>query len=146
MFNSIVVASVSQLRIGTTLKSGKTVSADSNGKAPYILNVVAGKFPNRNILSGTVAEGDSLKLESGKTHRRVNPTDLLKIKIPIIEKERQNLIVKEIEPIQTYISELKKNVLSPQGIIDKVFAKHFGFLAVAVDDVLAGSHGLFRAK
>jgi len=67
------------------------------------------------------------KLESGKTHRRVNPTDLLKIKIPIIEKERQNLIVKEIEPIQTYISELKKNVLSPQGIIDKVFAKHFGF-------------------
>ena len=68
MFNSIVVASVSQLRIGTTLKSGKTVSADSNGKAPYILNVVAGKFPNRNILSGTVAEGDSLKLESGKTY------------------------------------------------------------------------------
>ncbi len=67
------------------------------------------------------------KLESGKTHRRVNPTDLLKIKIPIIEKERQNLIVKEIEPIQTYISELKKNVLSPQGIIDKVFAREFGF-------------------
>lgn len=66
-------------------------------------------------------------LESGKTHRRVNPSDLLKVKIPIIKKADQDDLVEKINPIQKTIKILKGRILSPQGIIDKVFANHFKF-------------------
>ena len=39
---------------------------------------------------------DLANLESGKTHRRVNPTDLLKIKIPLIPKSIQYQIFAKI--------------------------------------------------
>lgn len=65
-FSSIIVGSVGRLKIGTTLKSGKVVEADSNGKAPFIINVSAGLAPNRTILSGTV--GENLGLEDGHTY------------------------------------------------------------------------------
>ena len=55
--NGMIVASVNMFTKG---------SLDKNGKQPVILNVVAGKCPNRNVLSGTVAE--SLGLEVGKTY------------------------------------------------------------------------------
>lgn len=64
---------------------------------------------------------------SQKAQPNLQSYDISQIRVPIINKTIQETIVKEIEPIQTYISELKKNVLSPQGIIDKVFAQHFGF-------------------
>lgn len=50
--------------------SGKVIAAakifnsgkvDKNGKEPIMLNVIAGKAPNRNILSGTVAELEGFK-------------------------------------------------------------------------------------
>lgn len=66
MFTGLIVATVSQLRVGTQLKSGKTVEADSNGRAPYIFNVVAGRFPNRNIKAGTIVENSGF--EDGKTY------------------------------------------------------------------------------
>lgn len=39
---------------------------DKNGKAPVYLNVVAGKYPNRTVLSGTVAENAGF--QTGKTY------------------------------------------------------------------------------
>lgn len=70
---------------------------------------------------------DLAKLESGKTHRRVNPIDLLKIKIPLIAKSKQDEIVAQIEPIEKKIKELKATIKEPQEIINKVFAREFGF-------------------
>ena len=66
MFTGLVIANVSQLKPGTELKSGKTVEVDSNGRPPYIFNVVAGRFPNRNIKAGTVAENSGF--EHGKSY------------------------------------------------------------------------------
>jgi type I restriction enzyme S subunit len=70
---------------------------------------------------------DLAKLESGKTHRRVNPIDLLKIKIPLIPKSQQDQIVAQIEPIEKKIKELKANIRAPHEIINEVFAREFGF-------------------
>jgi type I restriction enzyme S subunit len=70
---------------------------------------------------------DLAKLESGKTHRRVNPIDLLKIKIPLIPKSKQDEIVAQIEPIEKKIKELKATIKEPQKIINKVFAREFEF-------------------
>ncbi len=70
---------------------------------------------------------DLAKLESGKTHRRVNPDDLLKIKIPLIPKPTQDQIVSKIEPIEKEIKELKSQIKDPQEIINQVFAREFGF-------------------
>jgi len=70
---------------------------------------------------------DLEKLESGKTHRRVNPIDLLKIKIPLIPKSKQDEIIAQIEPIEKKIKELKATIKEPQEIINKVFSREFGF-------------------
>lgn len=50
------------------------------------------------------------RLESGKTHRRVNPKDLLKIKIPNVPKFIQDQLVTGVEPIEKKIKELKSVV------------------------------------
>lgn len=57
MFNGMIIASANQFNQGTI---------DKNGKTPVILNIVAGKCPNRNVLSGTIAE--TAGLEVGKTY------------------------------------------------------------------------------
>lgn len=57
MFISTIIASVNRFNQGST---------DKNGKEPVILNVVSGKCPNRNVISGTVAE--SMGIEVGKTY------------------------------------------------------------------------------
>lgn len=67
------------------------------------------------------------KLESGKTHRRVNSTELLNIKIPLIPKSEQDQIVAKIEPIEKRIKELKDKIKKPQEVINRVFARKFGF-------------------
>jgi restriction endonuclease S subunit len=71
--------------------------------------------------------GDLARLESGKTHRRVNPDDLLKIKIPILLKEKQDKIVSQIEPIEKKIKELKSQIAPAQEVMNRVFAREFGF-------------------
>lgn len=53
--------------------------------------------------------------------------DLKKIKIPIISKSIQDQIVAEIEPIESKIKELKSRITPPQKVINKVFAREFGF-------------------
>lgn len=70
---------------------------------------------------------DLEKLESGKTHRRVNPTDLLRIEIPLVPKQKQDQIVAQIEPIEKKIKELKGQTTPVQEIINKVFARVFKF-------------------
>lgn len=66
-------------------------------------------------------------LESGKTHKRVLSRDLLKIKIPVVDYELQNKLVKKIKPIADKILELKKEVGDPIDVIDKVFAREFNY-------------------
>jgi len=67
------------------------------------------------------------KLESGKTHRRVNAVDLLRIKIPLIKKSEQEKIVSKIEPIEQKIKNLKSQIKAPQEVINRVFIREFGF-------------------
>jgi type I restriction enzyme S subunit len=68
-------------------------------------------------------------LESGKTpsHRRVNPYEFKKIKIPLIPQKTQDKIVDQIEQIEYTIKELQAQITEPQIIINKVFAREFGF-------------------
>ena len=53
--------------------------------------------------------------------------DLLKIKIPLIAKPKQDQVVIQIEPIEKKIKELKAQITPPQEVINKVFAREFGF-------------------
>ena len=53
--------------------------------------------------------------------------DLKRIKIPAIPKFKQDQIVAEIEPIEKKIKKLKNQIIPPQEIINKVFAREFGF-------------------
>jgi len=101
--------------IGSTELLEYSISTNHNPLFLYYL-ITSGKFLS-----------DLAKLESGKTHRRVNPVDLLKIKIPAISKSKQDQIVAEIEPIEKKIKELKNQITPPQEIINKVFAREFGF-------------------
>ena len=66
-------------------------------------------------------------LESGKTpsHKRVNPYEFLKIQIPL--PTNPNQIVAQIEPIECKIKDLRSQIKKPQEIINKVFAREFGF-------------------
>lgn len=57
MFNGLIIASANNFSQG---------SADKNGNNPVLLNVVAGRCPNRNILAGTVAQNN--EIEVGKTY------------------------------------------------------------------------------
>ena len=56
-FNGMIVASVNKFSNG---------KADKNGLEPVILNIVAGKCPNRTVIAGTIA--DSIGIEVGKTY------------------------------------------------------------------------------
>ncbi len=58
MFNEIILVSITPFS-GTT-------DADKNGENPVMLQLVAGKMPNRNVLSGTIAK--RLGVEVGKTY------------------------------------------------------------------------------
>jgi type I restriction enzyme S subunit len=80
------------------------------------------------------------KLESGKTHRRVNPVDLLKIRIPLISKEKQDQIVKKIQIIEQVIKTLKSTIIPAQEIINKVFARKFGFDLASFEELKHQSH------
>ena len=53
--------------------------------------------------------------------------DLKKIKIPLLSKTEQDKIVSQIEPIEKKIKELKNQITPVQEVINKVFAREFGF-------------------
>ena len=60
-----------------------------------------------------------INLESGKTHRRVNPDDLIKVKIPLISIEKQNNIIDKIKPLLDRINEQRHNLKPVKEIINK---------------------------
>lgn len=62
--------------------------------------------------------------EGGKTHRRVNPSDLLLYKIPIIGIEEQNKALVEILDLEKRIAILKSNIVPISDIIDTIFEKY----------------------
>jgi len=62
-----------------------------------------------------------------KAQPGLNFDHLKRIKIPVITKSKQDRIVAQIEPIEKNIKELKSQIRPPQEIINKVFAREFGF-------------------
>jgi len=66
-------------------------------------------------------------LESGKTHRRVSPIDLFKVKVPLITRTEQDRIVALIEPIALNIKKLFSQIEHQRKIFDKVFSRELGF-------------------
>lgn len=65
--------------------------------------------------------------ESGKTHRRVNPSELLKYKIPLFNVDFQNHVINRIERVEHIINALKSSIKPKQDIINDVFAREFKF-------------------
>lgn len=67
----------------------------------------------------------------GKGYPTLKEDDLYTLKFDktIIKKleEKQNVIIAKIEPIEKKIKELKSQIKQPQEIINKVFAREFGF-------------------
>ena len=62
------------------------------------------------------------------TSKYLSKDELGRIKIPLISKSKQDLIAAHIEPIEKKIKlELKSRIKEPQKIINKVFAREFGF-------------------
>ncbi|MEI6270005.1 MAG: restriction endonuclease subunit S [Methylococcaceae bacterium] len=66
-------------------------------------------------------------LESGKTHKRVNSSDLLKIQIPKVSIEIQDAIAEKIAILETKIITLKNSKLKPIDIINQVIGEAFCF-------------------
>ena len=62
-----------------------------------------------------------------KAQPGLNADHLRKVKIPLVPKPIQDKIVVQIEPIEKKIKELKSQITPPQEIINKVFAREFGF-------------------
>lgn len=65
--------------------------------------------------------------ESGKTHRRVNPSELLKYKIPSICIKTQNQSITKIEEIELKISVLTSQLKAEQEIINEILSREFMF-------------------
>ena len=84
----------------------------------FILYVLRTKLL-KNILDNHIYRGIGIS-----AYRK---NDLLKIKIPLIPKSQQDQIIAKTEPIEKKIKELKSQIKKPQEIINKVFAREFGF-------------------
>lgn len=63
--------------------------------------------------------------ESGKTHRRVAPDDLLKYIIPKVDKKTQEEILKQIKPFEYKISDVRSKVKSITQTINEEITKKF---------------------
>lgn len=64
---------------------------------------------------------------SQKAQPNLQTYDLENVKIPLISKSKQDQIVAQIEPIEKKIKELKEQTTPQQEVINKVFAREFGF-------------------
>jgi len=62
-----------------------------------------------------------------KAQPGLNSDHFKKIKIPLVPKSKQDQTVAQIEPIENKIKELKAQITPPQEVINKVFAREFGF-------------------
>lgn len=68
MFNSLFIASASEVKPGTIFKiSGKTAEPDKNGLMQIVLNPLSGKYPSKGtVITGTVAKNAGI--EAGKAY------------------------------------------------------------------------------
>jgi len=68
-------------------------------------------------------------LESGKTpsHKRVNPYEFLKIKIPLIPQETREELTSKIDPIEQGIKKIKSRIMPAVEVINNVFIRELGF-------------------
>lgn len=66
-------------------------------------------------------------LETGKTpsHKRVNPTEFLKICVPVLKKDLIETANKKIKTIIAEIITLNSQKVDTQIIVDEVFSRHF---------------------
>lgn len=87
-------------------------------------NLIKPKFLYYLLVQTKTLKGMSY-LESGKTHRRVQPIDLLKIKIPNIPLTIQNKTIVKIEPLENEIKTLKTQKKADLESINKVFSETF---------------------
>ncbi len=92
------------------------VGRDWNKK--FILHILRSKRL-KNILDNHIYRG--IGISSYKQD------DLLKIKIPLISKQKQDEIAEKIIPIENNIKKLKNKIEKPQDIINEVFADEFNF-------------------
>lgn len=104
-----------QRYIGSTELIEYTISTEHNPIFIYYL------------ITSTEFLKNLIKLESGKTHRRVNPIDFLKIKIPYIDIKTQNKVSLKINPIEKEIHTLKNQIKDLKEVIDNEFADIFNF-------------------
>lgn len=65
--------------------------------------------------------------QSTYTSKYLSKNELGRIKLPNINKKIQDEIVEQIVPMEKRLMQLKKMIINPQIIIDKVFIKEFGF-------------------
>ncbi|HAI74114.1 MAG TPA: hypothetical protein DCS28_04060 [Candidatus Moranbacteria bacterium] len=64
---------------------------------------------------------------SKKAQPNLQTYDLQNIKIPLFSREKQDQIVSQIEPIEKKIKELKSQIAPAQEVMNRVFAREFGF-------------------
>jgi len=89
-------------------------------------NLIIEKFLYYILVSPIMLKAYSY-LESGKTHRRVQIEDLLKIQIPNIDLAIQKKAIKQIEPIEQEIQNLKSQKKEHLEIINDVFSEELDF-------------------
>lgn len=63
--------------------------------------------------------------ESGKTHRRVAPSELLSYKIPFVSIDVQKEVLESIDLIEQEIHNIKNKVIPSTDIIDEIFEDEF---------------------
>jgi len=90
----------------------------SNWNKKFILYILRTK-KIKNILDNHIYRGIGISAYKKE--------DLLKIKIPLIQKNTQDIIVSQIEPLEIRINQLKAEIQPPHTTINKVFAREFGF-------------------
>lgn len=66
-------------------------------------------------------------VETGKTLKNLSKYYIKELPVLIPDKIAQNKIVAQIEPIEKKIKELKSQIAPVQEVINKVFAREFGF-------------------
>lgn len=88
-----------------------------NAYPKYLFYLITAKEFQKNLLFP----------ESGKTHRRVNPTDLLKMKVPVVSLDKQLQALKEIEKIEEQIKSIRRQQKPVKEIVDFVFSREFAF-------------------
>jgi hypothetical protein len=101
---------INELILVTVTPFSGTITPDKNGKMPVMLQLIAGIMPNRNVLSGTVAERAGFVV--GKTYLaqvRERGTD------EVFGQDFNFLPVKEIEsPVD--VLKLQKEMGKPQVV------------------------------